>query len=82
MLIFRNILRTSNESIILCDFGLAVSPETLTSKFVGSQNYMSPEVVNYMDYDFKTDIWSLGCVLYEIFTRQNYTKILINVKLI
>ena len=27
---------------------------------------MSPELLNRKKYDFKTDVWSLGCVMYEL----------------
>ena len=32
----------------------------------GTVSYMSPEMLNLDDYSFPTDIWSLGCVLYEL----------------
>ena len=33
---------------------------------LGTVSYMSPEMLNLDDYSFSTDIWSLGCVLYEL----------------
>ena len=36
-----------------------------SSRF-GTVSYMSPEMLNLDDYSFPTDIWSLGCVLYEL----------------
>ena len=38
---------------------------TSFSRF-GTESYMSPEMLNFQDYSFPTDIWSLGCVLYEL----------------
>ena len=45
---------------------------------VGTPYYMSPEQVHEKQYDEKTDIWSLGCVIYELvsllppFTAKNH----------
>ena len=33
---------------------------------VGTPYYLSPEIENAEDYSFKTDIWSLGIILYEM----------------
>jgi serine/threonine protein kinase len=33
---------------------------------IGTPYYMSPEILESKPYDFKSDLWALGCVLYEI----------------
>jgi serine/threonine protein kinase len=38
----------------------------LTSSRIGTPYYMSPEIWAYSSYDMKCDVWSLGCVLYEM----------------
>jgi serine/threonine protein kinase len=56
----------------LCDFGLSKpftyqgiqSPRVLTSC------YRPPEVIKKYKYDTKVDIWSIGCVFFEMFTRK------------
>lgn len=36
----------------------------------GTEKYMSPEIRTSQPYDEKSDIWSFGCVVYELFTLQ------------
>jgi len=55
--------------IKLGDFGIAKCLNyTLDSAktFIGSPYYLSPEIVQNMNYSFKSDIWSLGVLFYEI----------------
>jgi serine/threonine protein kinase len=56
----------------LADFGFAISQiqpldESILSGFnVGTPLYMAPETIVYNHYSEKSDIWSLGVVLYEM----------------
>ncbi len=64
------ILDASNKAIIL-DFGIArMCTATLvqTQNFKGSPGYMSPEQIKGENPDTRSDIFSLGAVLYEIIT--------------
>ena len=52
----------------LGDFGLSrqMGDESIFAKtHVGTPYYMSPEVMEHSKYDAKSDVWSLGCVIYE-----------------
>ncbi|XP_069807177.1 serine/threonine-protein kinase Nek9 isoform X2 [Dendropsophus ebraccatus] len=66
-----NIFLTKANLIKLGDYGLA---KQLNSEFsmaetcVGTLYYMSPELCQGVKYSFKSDIWAVGCVLYELLT--------------
>lgn len=65
-----NIFLHDNESCIkVGDFGLAkmlTSRNDFAKTYVGTPYYMSPEVLMDEPYSPVCDIWSLGCVLYEL----------------
>ncbi|XP_010876728.1 serine/threonine-protein kinase Nek2 [Esox lucius] len=64
-----NIFLDVKQNVKLGDFGLAriLNHDTSFAKtFVGTPYYMSPEQMNRMSYNEKSDIWSLGCLLYEL----------------
>jgi eukaryotic-like serine/threonine-protein kinase len=70
-----NIMIRKDGRVIIMDFGLAKMRGTATritkeGSTVGTAGYMSPEQIQGMDTDHRSDIFSLGVVLYEMFTRQ------------
>ena len=60
------------ESVKVLDFGIAKvirddqSDLTVGGRFLGSPRYMSPEVIKHTDVDARSDIYSLGILLYEM----------------
>ena len=60
---------TKNNIIKLGDFGIArVLRNTISvaKSMVGTPYYLSPEIIEGRPYSFKSDIWSLGVLLYEM----------------
>ncbi|MEU5314284.1 serine/threonine-protein kinase [Streptomyces sp. NPDC021562] len=71
-----NIMRLTDGTVKLCDFGIArlghdigfTSRLTGTGIAMGTPHYMSPEQIGGTEVDPRSDLYSLGCVLYEIAT--------------
>lgn len=70
----QNILLESTGDVKIMDFGIAKLAEmqgmTLTGTVIGTPDYMSPEQAQGIPLDTRTDIYSTGIVLYEIFTGK------------
>ncbi|NXN79828.1 STK36 kinase, partial [Bombycilla garrulus] len=75
----QNILLGKDGVVKLCDFGFAramsIHTMVLTS-IKGTPLYMSPELLEEQPYDHTADLWSVGCILYELFvgTPPFYTN--------
>ena len=62
-----NILVSKSGACKLADFNVSkVVRDGLLRTQTGTPYYASPEVWNDQPYDVKSDVWSLGCVLYEV----------------
>ena len=75
ILVIRRDSPGSSDHIYLSDFGLAkhvqsVSGLTATGHFMGTVNYAAPEQVEGKQVDGRTDIYALGCVLFECLTGR------------
>ncbi|XP_056416900.1 serine/threonine-protein kinase Nek1 isoform X2 [Hyla sarda] len=70
----QNIFLTKNGTIQLGDFGIArvlSSTVELARTCIGTPYYLSPEICENRPYNNKSDIWALGCVLYEMCTLKH-----------
>ncbi|MEV4738839.1 serine/threonine-protein kinase [Streptomyces sp. NPDC049555] len=71
-----NIVRLTDGTVKICDFGIARLAHDIgfstrltgTGIAMGTPHYMSPEQIGAGNVDHRSDLYSLGCVLYEIAT--------------
>lgn len=78
-----NIFLTSHDKAKLGDFGLSnlikntVRASKTEMTLAGTIEYISPEMINDKGYSFNTDVWSLGCVFYELlFLKQAFPNVI------
>ncbi|XP_072164685.1 serine/threonine-protein kinase Nek2-like [Diadema setosum] len=84
-----NVFLDANHNVKLGDFGLARvlhHDNSFAKTFVGTPYYMSPEQMHRQSYNDKSDIWSLGCLIYELsslsppFTAANQAALAVKIK--
>jgi len=69
-----NIFIGKNNKIKIGDFGISKKLNTNNNytKNIGKIEYMAPEIINGPEYNYKVDIYSLGCIIYELFNLNKY----------
>ncbi|XP_025920673.1 serine/threonine-protein kinase Nek11 [Apteryx rowi] len=77
-----------NNFLKIGDFGvscLLMGSCDLATTFTGTPYYMSPEALKHQGYNTKSDIWSLGCILYEMccmnhaFSGHNFLSVVLKI---
>jgi serine/threonine protein kinase/CheY-like chemotaxis protein len=75
--VFLHLPRDGEEMVKIVDFGIAKlaggpsgSPLTVDGQMVGTPQYLAPERFLGKGYDGRSDIYSLGCMMYEMLTGQ------------
>ncbi len=79
-----NIMLTARSEVRVADFGISrlISLETTQSAVLGTPSYMAPEQCRGVTVDGRSDLFSLGCVIYELlageraFSGDNYPEML------
>ena len=72
-----NIMIRPDDTICLLDFGVAkdvsanAQSNTIIGSVIGTTGYMSPEQANGFGIDYRSDIYSLGCVFYYMLTGHH-----------
>ena len=70
----QNIMILQDGTVKVTDFGIARffnnETQTITDKTIGSVHYISPEQAKGLKTDYKSDIYSIGVVLYELLTKK------------
>ncbi|OMJ67939.1 hypothetical protein SteCoe_34764 [Stentor coeruleus] len=66
-----NVFLTKDGNVKIGDMNVSkISKDCIMHTQTGTPYYASPEVWKDIPYDFKSDVWSLGCVLYEAVTLK------------
>lgn len=67
-----NIFLGSDNSVKLGDFGLSKQMQShdFASTYVGTPFYMSPEICAAEKYTLRSDIWAVGCIMYELCQKE------------
>lgn len=82
-----NIFMNKNEEIKIGDLGVAkmLTSNEFAQTMVGTPFYLSPELCEEKPYNEKSDIWAMGCLLYELctfrhpFEAQNQASLILKI---
>lgn len=73
----QNIFLVSAREVKIGDLGVAkITKGGMAHTQIGTPYYMSPEIWRSRPYNKKSDIWSLGCLLYELASLRSDTHVL------
>ena len=72
----QNIIIDKNNVVKITDFGIAraITSTTKNISVIGTVHYISPEQIRNESVDYRSDIYSLGCTMYEMITGETPFK--------
>merc|ERR1740121_1927048 len=65
----KNLFLTSGDKLRVGDFGISKvlqSTAAFARTVIGSPHYLSPEICQEKPYSFSSDMWALGCIVFEM----------------
>ncbi|SJK85780.1 dual-specificity kinase [Babesia microti strain RI] len=62
--------RPCSADVKIIDFGSAIYVDEYHSPLINTRQYRSPEVILDIGWSFASDVWSLGCILIELYTGK------------
>lgn len=72
-------LLLKDQRIKIADFGDCIRVDSFSiSTQCGTREYFSPELEANKQHDFKTDVWSVGCVIFELISLKTYKQWCLN----
>merc|ERR1719443_921573 len=63
-------MRPASSTIKLIDFGNATYEDEHHSSIINTRQYRGPEVILSLGWHERSDIWSMGCILMELYTGE------------
>ncbi|RKP03976.1 hypothetical protein CXG81DRAFT_6952, partial [Caulochytrium protostelioides] len=60
----------AHTDLTVIDFGSAIFESQYHASVVSTRHYRAPEIILNLGWSFPCDIWSLGCILVELFTGE------------
>jgi len=66
-----NVFITEEKQLKIGDFGISqIYDPQVKGEICGTLQYMAPEIIDSKPFGFESDVWSLGCVFYELCSKK------------
>jgi len=68
----RGVPKLNSSEIKIIDLGSATFEEEYHSTVISTRHYRAPEVILQVGWSYPSDVWSVGCILLELYTGETY----------